>query len=259
MHQRTVPRVILVCALALPWASIQPSLRAQEMFSTLRTKNLDVRHMQGVSPADAKKAADYLQSEYDSVMAQLGLIPGKKIDVRIYDSVGRFLAEAGLKKPWRGAYFTKGVLHCQSVQALVQREIFEKSLTYEVTRAILSAVREKGCPMWFTESYASFRVGEFRTMSAPIGAKLSAFSDLNQDIQQHPDPPQRDDVQYVLGQTFNFLVLQYGDAKALSLFREFDGMTPVDSIFRKVLGEPYETVEKNWSKFITVHTSPFKK
>lgn len=231
----------------------------QDLFLTIRTQNLDIRYMQGVSAPDAQRVADFLQQEYEAVTKSLGLEPGKKIEVRIYDGVGRFLAEAGLKKPWRGAYYTKGILHCQPVQALIQREIFEKTLTYELSRAVLNIARDKGCPMWLTESYAAFRVGEFKNMSAPIGAKLSSFSDLNQDIQQHPDPPQRDDVQYILGQTFNFFILQYGERKALGLYREFDGMKTVDGVFRKVLGDAYDAVEKGWSKYIVYHTSPFKK
>lgn len=246
-------------ALGLLLLGASASMSAQEAFLTLRTSSLDVRYMRGVPEADARRAAEYLQSETDSITRQLQLTPKKRIEVRIYDNVSRFLAESGLKKPWRGAYFVRGVLHCQPVQALLQREIFEPSLASEISRAILQGAGEQGCPLWLRESYAAYRVGAFRSMSAPIGARLTAFADLNQDIQSYPDPPQRDDVQYMLGQTMSFFVITYGEAKAMSLFADFDGTRGVETVFRRVLGQEYASVEKAWAGHIAARSAPFKR
>jgi hypothetical protein len=232
---------------------------SQELFVTIRTSALDIRFMRGVQEEDARHASEYLQAEYDSITHQLQVAPKKRIEVRIYDNVGRYLAESGLKKPWRGAYYVKGVLHCQPVQALIQREIFDQSLTSEIARGILQSAGEQGCPLWLRESYAAYRTGSFRKMSAPVGAKLTAFSDLNQDIQAYPDPPQRDDVQYMLGQTMNFFILAYGETKAFSLFADFDGTRGAESVFRRVLGQEYGIVEKAWASHIATHTAPFKR
>jgi hypothetical protein len=249
------------CALlVLASLTLRPAaLPAQEAFGTIRSANFDVHYANGIPEAEAQKVSDYLQGQYQSINVQLGLELSKKVDVRIYDSVGRFLAEAGLKKPWRGAYYARGILHVQPVQALTQRKIFENTLSYECARVTLEPVGEKGCPLWLRESYAAYRAGSFRTMTAPLGAKLSSFSDLNQDINHYTDPPQRDDVQYMLGQTMNFLVQKYGEKKAMSVFRDFDGMKSVDTVFRRVFGEDFAAIEKSWAKHLERHTTPFKK
>jgi hypothetical protein len=233
--------------------------KAQDLFATLSSPNFDVRYLRGVEAAEAQKALDFLQAEYKDVTAKLGIEPKKKIEVRIYDNVGRYLAEAGMKKPWRGAIYLRGVIYSQPVRALVQRGIFESSLRFELCKAILEVAGERGCPLWLRECFAVYHTGTFREYTAPLGAKISAFSDLNQDIQSYPDPPQLEDVHYMLGQTMNYFIQKYGEKKTFSLFREFDGMRGLESVFKRVLGQDVATVEKGWSKFIAYHTTPFKK
>jgi len=256
MHTRPGACALLILALLILAPAV---LSAQESFGTIRTTSFDVHHAKGVPEADAQKVADYLEGQYQSINVQLGLELPKKVDVRIYDSVGRFLAEAGLKKPWRGAYYVRGILHVQPVQALTQRKIFENTLSYECARVVLDPVGERGCPLWLRESYAVYHAGSFRSMTPPLGAKLTSFSDLNQDIHHYPDPPQRDDVQYMLGQTMDFLVGKYGEKKAMSVFKDFDGMKSVDTVFRRVFGEDLAVIEKSWAKHIERHTAPFTK
>jgi hypothetical protein len=246
-------------ALLLSLLLCQVSVHAQEIFSSVGTTNIDVRYLRGVSPEDAQKVLDFLQSEYQVISKELGLQLKKKLEVRIYDNVNRYLAESNLRKPWRGAYYSHGILHCQPVQALLQREIFQTSLSYELAMAILEGAGDRGCPLWLREAYAVYHSGEYKQYSPPLGAKLSEFSDLNQDIQSYPDPPQREDVHYMLGHTMNYFIQKFGEARAFRLFREFDGNSGVDSVFRRVLGENFATVEKGWAKFISYHTTPFKK
>jgi hypothetical protein len=253
------PRWAFVLPVLATLVILPAGMSAQEAFGTISTTNFDVHYANAVPEAEARKVSDYLQGQYDSIIAQLGLEPSKKVDVRIYDSVGRFLAEAGVKKPWRGARFVRGVLHVQPVQALTQRKIFEGTLSYECAGVVLEPVGEKGCPLWLREAYAVYHAGTFRSMTPPLGAKLSSFSDLNQDIHHYPDPPQRDDVQYMLGQTMEFLVKKYGEKKAMSVFRDFDGMKTVETVFRGVFGEEFPAIEKSWAKHLASHSTPFKK
>jgi hypothetical protein len=95
-------------------------------------------------------------------------------------------------------------------------------------------------------------------MTPPIGVHLSAFSDLNQDIQEYPNPPQRDDVHYILASTMTFLVQKYGERRAFRVFREFDGVSSVDKVFKKVFGDDLAVVEKAWEKYIASRTASFK-
>jgi hypothetical protein len=65
------------------------SVYTQEAFSTISTVHIDVHYQRGVSEEDARKAADFLQEEYKYISDQLGLDLKKKLDVRIYDTVGK--------------------------------------------------------------------------------------------------------------------------------------------------------------------------
>lgn len=246
---------------ALIWVvlALNCTAGAQELYRTIQTPGLTIRYMNDIEELEARNAADFLQTEYESIVKELGFSPKDRIEVRIYDTVGRFLTESGLKKPWRGALYSRNVLHSQPIQALITRGIYEKSLSYELSRAVLNTAREKGCPVWLSEAYVSYRSGGFREMSAPVGARLSSFSDLTQDFQQHQDPPQRDDVQYMLAQTMNFFVIRYGEAKAIGLFKEFDGSRSVGAVFAEYLGSGYETVEKEWATYIATHSKSFKR
>jgi hypothetical protein len=212
-------------------------VRAQEGLGSLSSVQFDFRYMRGMPEADAQKALDFLIASYKEIRSQTGLEPKKKLEVRIYDNVGRYLSETGLKKPWRGAYYSRGVIHCQPVAALTARNIFETVLRYELARAMVEPAGQRGCPLWLREAYAVYFAGAYRGYTAPLGAKLTAFSDLNQDIQTYPDPPQRDDVHYMLGYTMNFFVQKYGEKRALGLLRQFDGMRGLEPVFKQALGD----------------------
>lgn len=246
-------------AFAFLLAALSPAaVPAQDLFSTLSSTHFDVRYQRGVSLEEARKVMEYLQSQYKSLQADLGLEPKSKLDVRIYESVGKFLSETTLKRPWRGAFYQRGVLHLQPVPALTQRKIFDKSIGYEMAIAFLEESGKKGCPRWLVESFASYYSGETAGMTPPLGARLTAFSDLNQDIQEYPNPPQRDDVHYILASTMTFLVQTYGEKRAFRVYREFNGATSVDRVFKKDFGDEYSSIEKRWAKYIASRTASFK-
>ena len=143
--------------------------------------------------------------------------------------------------------------------ALTARNIFESALKYELARAMVEPAGERGCPLWLREAFAVYSSGQYRTFTPPLGAKLTSFSDLNQDIQSYPDPPQRDDVHYMLGHTMNFFVQKYGERKALGMFKQFDGTKGLDATLKRALGDDLPTIEKSWAKYISYHTTPFKR
>jgi len=245
-------------AVALLTVSALFAARAQETYGTLSSAHFEVKHQRAIPQEDAKKVMDFLQTEYKSIGADLGLEPKSKVEVRIYESVGKFLSETGLKRPWRGALYQRGMLHLQPVSALVTRKIFEKSVSYELVLAFLDETAQKGCPRWLTEAFAVYYCGEMSGMTPPVGARLAAFADLNQDIQEYQNPPQRDDVHYILGSTMTFFVQKYGERKAFRVFKEFDGVTTVDRVFKKVFEEDYSTIEKAWAQYISSRTSSFR-
>jgi len=231
---------------------------AQDLYGTISGTHFVVKYMRGQPPEEARKVLDFLQTEYKSLNADLGLELKSKVEVRIYESVGKFLSETGLRRPWRAAYYQRNILHVQPVSALEHRRIFEKVLTYELALLVLEQAGQKGCPRWLMESFASYYSNETAGLTPPLGARMTAFSDLNQDIQQYPNPPQREDVHYILASTMTFFVEKYGEAKAFRVFRSFDGMTAVDQVFKKVFGDDYSNIEKSWAKYIEARTATFK-
>ncbi len=240
-------------------ASLAPrNVFGQDAFGTLSSAHFDVKYQRGVQQEDARRVMDYLQAEYKSLAADLGMEPKAKIDVRIYESVGKYLEETSLKRPWRTAYYVRGTLHLQPVSAVTQRKVLEKAIAYELAIAFLEGSAQKGSPRWLVESFASYYSGETAGMTPPLGERLTAFSDLNQDIQEYPNPPQRDDVHYILSSTMTYFVQKYGEKRAFRLFREFDGATGVDRVFKKVFEDEYSTVEKGWAKYIAQRTASFK-
>ncbi len=235
-----------------------PTASRQESQQAVNTVHVSVGYERGVPEADARKVADFLEREYAVLRSRLGFEPTGKIEVRVYETVGRFMAETASRAPWRVAIYSKGALHVQPVSALVQRKLFEKSLRYELCRVFLLPAEQKGCPAWLSESLASEYSKEAEDVSAPLGARLSTFSDLAQDIQDYPDPPQRDDVHYFLTQTMKYFEKTYGESRAYGLFKAFDGSSSVETVFKKVLGTDYATVEKAWAKAMASLSKPFK-
>jgi hypothetical protein len=233
-------------------------VRAQETFSTVSTVHINVEYQHGITEAEAKKVADYLQNDYKFISDQIGLDLKKKLQVRIYDSIGKYLSKTNQRKPWRGAVYWRGILHVQPVGALVARHIFEQSLSYELAMAVLEQTSGKGCRKWLQEAYAVYHSGEMADLTPPIGTKLAAFSDLDQDIQEYPDPPQREDVHYILGMTMKFFVEQYGEAKAYGVFKVFNGMLSLEDIFKKQFKQEFRTVERTWANFIDAQSESFK-
>ena len=233
-------------------------MRGQEVFSTVSTVHIDVNYQRGITEDAAKKVADFLQNEYKFVSDQLGLDLKKKLEVRIYDTVGKYLSKTNQLRPWRGAIYWRGVLHMQPVEALETRGIFEQALSYELALAVLDQTSGKGCPRWLQEGYAVYHSGEMANLTPPIGTKLSAFSDLDQDIQQYPTPPQRDDVHYILGATMKFFVEQYGEAKAFGVFKVFNGMMPLETAFKKQFKQEFRTIERTWANFVESQSEAFK-
>ncbi len=233
-------------------------VKAQEAFATVSTVHMDVQYQRGITEDEANKVADYLQNEYKFISEQIGLDLKKKLVVRIYDTIGKYLSKTSQRKPWRGAVYRMGILHMQPVQALETRKIFEQVLSYELALAVLEQTAGKGCPRWLRESYAVYHSGEMANLTLPVGTKLAAFSDLDQDIQQYPNPPQRDDVHYILGSTMKFFVEQYGETKAFGVFKVFNGTTPIEAVFKKQFNQEFRTIERTWANFIESQSESFK-
>jgi len=228
---------------------------AQGTYASLTTPRFEYQYDRSLTEQDVSPITTFLDGDFTAIQRELGFEPKNEIRVRIHGSVSKFLAETRLGSPWRGALFSRGIMHTQPPQALVQRSILEKSLSYELALAYLEQAGTDGCPRWLREVYAVHHSGILPDLTPPVGAKLAAFSDLEQDLQLHPNPPQLEDVQYILGCTMQFLIQRFGAARAMALYRQFDGTKSVETVFRKHLGEEYASVEKAWARYISAKTS----
>lgn len=251
---------VTACAAVLLGLLVFPAeAPAQGPYATITSAGFDIKYQNGVREDQVRALLEFMVNDRKTITSQLGFGDDRRIEVRVYESVGKFLAEAGLKQPWRGAYYTRGVLHTQPIDALVQRGILEPTISYELAMAILDAAAEKGAPRWLRESYAVYHSGEMATLTPAVGVKVASFSDLEQDIQAYPNPPQRGDVHYLLGLTMEFFIERFGQEKALAVYREFNGMRSIQTVFKTVLQEEYPSVEKAWAGHIQSKTAPFPK
>jgi hypothetical protein len=230
----------------------------QVPYGTLKTVHFNVQYQRGVTEEEARTAADYLQTDYGYLSEKLGMDLKKKLDVRIYESVQKFTTQANRTRPWRGALYWHGVLHVQPVRALAQRKILEQSLSFELVEAMLEPSAAKGCPRWLCEAFAVYHSGLMAKLTRPVGVRLSSFADLEQDIQSYQNPPQWEDVRYVLGVTMKYLVDTYGEEKVLGLFKAFDGEKSVQNVFKNGLGQDFAAVEKAWAKHLAATGAPSK-
>ncbi len=246
-------RLVVLISLLL----MSQPLLAQEALTT-STPHFTIKRTRGVQEADAQKVGELLEKEYAAIGEKLKLPMPEKIEINLYDSIGRFLAAAPGTRAWRGAVTVRDAIHLQPVQELEKRKILKEALSYELACMALGPVVMKGCPRWLMESFAVYESGELAGLTPPIGTRLGSFSDLNQDMQSFQNPPRRSDVHYVLGQTLVYLIQKYGEQKAFSLFKGFDGNTGVDKVFKNVLGEDYPTIEKSWARYIAFKTAPLK-
>jgi hypothetical protein len=253
-HLRIARRVAVAGFLATLTAG-GPAANAQGTYASLTTPRFEFQYDRALSEADVRTQTEFLEENYASIQKELGFEPKREIRVRLYGSVGKFLAETKLGSPWRGALFVRGILHSQPTQALVQRNILESALAYELAMAFLDQSGNDGCPRWLREAYAVHHSGILSDLTTPVGAKLASFSDLEQDLQLHQKPPQLEDVQYILGQTLLFVIDRFGTAKTMALFRQFDGTRSIETVFRKQLGEELSSVETAWAKYINGKTS----
>jgi len=242
--------------IALFTVVVTTQLLGQGDFSSMKTPHFEIQYQRGVSDQDAKKVVDYLESDYDHLSEKLGLDFKKRLGVTVYDAVGKFSAKTNRTPSWRGAIYSRGILHVQPVQALVMRKIFDQSLSFELVLALLDQSAEKGCPRWLCEAFAVYHCGSTATMSRPSGVRLASFADLEQDLQTYPNPPQRNDVHYILGSTISFFVKKFGEQKTLDLFKSFDGQTTIEQVVKKCFGRDLEDVEKEWATYVRSHPSP---
>lgn len=253
-YRRMITGVLMVGVLSF----LSMTAHAQVPYGTLKTVHFNVQYQRGVTEEEARTAADYLQSDYGYLSEKLGIDLKKKLDVRIYESVRKFTTQANRTRPWRGALYWRGVLHVQPVRALAQRKILEQSLSYELVGAMLESSAEKGCPRWLCEAFAVYHSGLMAKLVRPVGARLSSFADLEQDIQSYPNPPQWEDVRYVLGVTMKYLVDTYGEEKVLGLFKAFDGTMSVQNVFKYNLGQDFAAIEHAWAKHLSSSGAPSK-
>jgi hypothetical protein len=241
-------------AFATLMAVMATGAAAQGSFRVVKTVHFNVRYQRGVSEAEARKVAEYLQSDYQYLSKKLGIDLKRSLDVRIFDSVGKFVMETRVNKPWRCGIYQRRVLYLQPVEALVMRDLFEQTLSYELVHAVLDGVSRMGCPMWLREAFAVYHSGEMANLSEPYGVRVSHFSDLQQDIQEYPNPPQRNDVHFVLGKTMKFLVDRFGEGKAFSVFAAYDGFSSTETVFRKIFHQEFPAIEKEWARYVGSHS-----
>jgi hypothetical protein len=242
--------VYLLVTTVLLWG---PPASAQQTFSSIKSPHFTARYQQRVEAEEVRALLSFLEAERTAILDQLQMKDARTLEVRIYGTVGTFMAETGQHKPWKAALFSRGVLHLQPLEALRARKLLEKAVVFELTAFLLEPVEVRGCPRWLREAYAAHRSAAGEVVTLPPGVRLQSFADLAQDVQDYQNPPQREDVEVVLVKTMQFLIDRYGKA-AYGLFRAFDGVRDAETVISKTLGQPFSDVEKAWAGVIGTAT-----
>jgi hypothetical protein len=248
--EQDAPMVMRSVALVYLTLILQISLEAQENPRRIQTVHVNLSYAEGLSGEDARHVADYLQSDYEYLSQKLGMIVAPPIEVVLYDSRPVFLAATRQPRISKGVVFSRNVLHVELGTLLGKEDLLEQSLSFELAMLMLDSAGARGCPRWLRESFGVYHSGEMTVLSAPQGPTPKYFSDLDQDIQQYPNPPQRDDLHYRLGMTMRFFMERFGEEKVYSLFRTFSGKESSEEVFKNTLGEDFEDIERAWAGFL---------
>ncbi|MGB6122719.1 MAG: hypothetical protein WBG80_12480, partial [Bacteroidota bacterium] len=216
---------------------------------------IEIKYQRGTPEKEVRELLEFLQRDREAITAELGFESEKKITVKIYTTVGQFRSDAKVKENWREVVFSRGTLHVQPLELLLEEGTLDRTMSYELALAILEDAWSLGCPQWLREAYAVYHSGMLESLTPPIGVRHTSFADLDQDLQEHTKPPQLDDVHYVLGQTMLFFIKGYGAAKAFGVYAAFDGNQAVEKVFEKVFEEEYAEIEKKWAS--TIRTDAF--
>ena len=223
----------------------------QETFHSFRTPNFEVRYQPGIPEQDARKVAGYLEKDYTYLSSVLRMNIEKQTEVRIYDTELKFSKGTGDRKSERSASFRRGVLHLKPVAKLEAENRLAQALSMELPMALLEKAIMSGCPQWLAQSFAVYHAGVMPDLSPPVGTKLRYFSDLDQDIQEHPDPPKRQDVEFLLGTTMKFFIESFGEERTFQVFGKFNGTMPIEEVFRSWFGKEFEAIEEAWALHLT--------
>jgi len=233
------------------------SASAQEFSHSFRTTNFEVKHQPGISETDARKTSDYLEQDYSYIRKTVGIDLEARPEVRIYESDQKFAKATGERNSSRGALSKRGIMHVKPVAKLESENRFAQVLSYELAVLVLDHAVQRGCPQWLVQSFGVYHSGKMVDLTPPTGRTVRYFSDLDQDIQEYPDPPRRQEVEYLLGTTMKFLVEKLGEEKAFSIFMKFDGTATVEEVFSSLSGQEYASIEKEWSSFIVREVGEF--
>jgi hypothetical protein len=224
---------------------------AQESFHSFRTSNFEIKYQPRISEKDARKVSDYLEQDYAYLSNVLRMNFGNLPEVRIYDSEQKFMRASNEKKGSRGARFRRAILHVKPVSEFGDGNKLAVALSMELPVIMLEQAIRLGCPQWLAQSFAVYHAGVMPDLSPPTGRKFRYFSDLDENIQEFPDPPQREDVEFVLGTTMKFFVETFGEEKSFRVFGKFDGATATEEIFRSYLGKEYDVTETAWAAYVS--------
>ncbi len=259
MPSTTMLRMSLIAIMLSVMLLMRSSVHAQPGYSSLKSVHFEAKYQKGVTEEEAKMTLEYLESEHEYFVKTLGLELKKSLEVRLYGAVGPYLEQSKQSKPWRLAVYQKNVLHVQPLKELARQHMFEKCLSYELSLAVLEQARMQGCPRWMCEAFAVYHSGMITDLEAPMGMSISAFADVDQQLQQFAVPPRRDDVLYVVGQTMQYFVEKFGEDKALSLFAAFDGSQSTLNVFKAHFGRDMKEIEQSWSTEMNSRLKPFKR
>lgn len=200
---------------------------------------------------------EWLEETYEKVGALLESFPEEKTTVKIYSSPLRptrrleFFGYAGKEAIYSKKY-----------------EDTRTNLAHEYTHFLAARVAEVRLPAWFNEGLATFVSNHLDGTDRPTleeeifrfvhGDFLHDHSALEvTSITRLPEQSRTFRERYAYGSSFiSFLVKEYGFETVLETLRRAKEAGGVEAALSAVVGEPFETIDEGWVRYIRSHADP---
>jgi hypothetical protein len=234
-----IPRLTIL-VLAFIFLSMQ-----MKVLQTHTTTNFKIRYDKNIPTKHIQEIGTSLETKYSHYRKIFNISFDNRVEVFVFNTVGRFKAESQSRIYGDGDY-RSGTLY------LVYPANQEGKLNLDdvISRIVVHAVLTKipACPTWLAEAYSIYTGDNLLTFGEPARFNISSFNDLGEDYNRVVDKKDVKELYAKLAYTIHFLIHRYGDAKVLTMLRNFKNGRTVEEVFESSFNENISDIEKAWVK-----------
>jgi hypothetical protein len=209
------------------------------------TSNFIFKNTYNISGTDLKEISYFLEKEYAQLTGRLKLNRQTKVKIVFCNTTDDFVLKTRANRRI-GAIYKNNSIFLQPLFFLKNRKILYDVLRHELVHAILDNSAKNKIPKWFNEAFAIYVSGEMKRLKKKAILNFGTIRQLESCINSM-DYRIMETSYYYLGLSMQFLINNYGEDKIISLLN--NDILFEDSV-KKVLGEPFETLEKKIVSYV---------